>query len=239
MPIFGLPTLHFSTIFANNNNFSQFRPLPVCNCSQTPGKNKGLPRQHMENRLCLMTFSPTAYLEAPSTSGKWSEKLLFLFFFVFFLLILTGFMQTNKVNLHLKAKHYSPSEATGVVSHSSRWMKWTEPISWGELCLLSVCSEFKAAWSENKGAALLIQASGGSKQKKQKKKPVYCLQMLMCAVVGLCFLKWARKSSATLPNHNEHTRNTKLEEHFSAVVIFWAVSAKTKFRKELQKWFLL
>lgn len=72
----------------------------------------------------------------------------------------------DNVNLQPKAKHYSAPEATGVSSHSSRWMKRTERISWGEQCVISVCSEFKAAWSKNKRAALLIQVSGGSKRMK-------------------------------------------------------------------------
>lgn len=89
--------------------------------------------------------------------------------FFFLILTLTHFIQTNKVHLQLKAKHNFLLEAIGIASHSSRWIKWTEPISSGELCVLSVCSEFKAAWSENKGAALLIQASGGSKKIRTKK----------------------------------------------------------------------
>lgn len=106
----------------------------------------------------------------------------------------------DNVNLQLKAKHYSAPEAAGVSSHFSRWIKLTERISLGEQCVISVCSEFKAAWSENKGAALLIQASGGSKRMRT------CVPFAdVDAVVGLCFHKWVKKSPATLPNRKTQT----------------------------------
>lgn len=98
-------------------------------------------------------------------------------------------------------------------------MKWTETISWGERCVFSVQAEFKAAWSKNKGQLCWYRPAEAAKKNIQK--TVYCLQMLMCAVVGLCFLKWVRKSSATLPNHNEQMRSTKGREHFPAVVFFF------------------
>lgn len=107
--------------------------------------------------VVAMTFTPASELEVPSTSGRRSEKSIS---------IRTGFMWTNKVNSQLKAKHCSDPEAAAVSSYSSRWMKQTEQISWGEQSVFSVCSEFKAAWSENKWAALLIQGSGGSKRIK-------------------------------------------------------------------------
>lgn len=84
----------------------------------------------------VITFTPASQLEVPSTSGRRSEKLIS---------IGTGFMWTNKVNSQLKAKHCSAPEAAAISSHSSRWIKHTEQISWGEQSVFSVCSEFKAA----------------------------------------------------------------------------------------------
>lgn len=175
------------------------------NCSRTPGVKILLPRWCVENKLwelpnslhgrgrtnlsvlakVVMTFTPASQLDPPSTSGKWSGRLVS---------VLTGFMWTTLIwNLRQNTTQLPrplaclliPADGwngqSGFHGVSSVWSPCAQSLERHEVKIRGQLCWYKP-----------VEAA-------KEWKPVYRLQMLMSAVVGLCFQR----------NHQLHSQTTK------------------------------
>lgn len=164
-------------------------------CCRTPGEKILLPRWCVENKLwelpnslhgrgrtnlsvlakVVMTFTPASRLEAPSTSGKWSERLVS---------VLTGFMWTTLICNPRQNTTQLPRPLAYLLIPADGWNGQSG--FHGVSSVWSLCAQsLKQHEVKIRGQLCWYKSVEGAKEWK----PVYRLQMWMSAVVGLCFHK--------------------------------------------------